>query len=85
MARKKKAVKDVKEEKPEPILESEEKKPISQRLAKFGKIFLGILVILGGLFLTWIFLPEFIKVLEGVAGVILVLVGIIVVALGWLD
>ncbi len=86
MARKKKAVQDVKEDKPEPILEQpEEKKPIGKSIAKFAKIFCGILIILGGLFLIWMFLPEFIKVLEGLVGVILILIGLLVAALGWLD
>ena len=84
--RKKKVVHDIKEDKPEPILEQpEEKTPIGKRIGKFAKIFFGILIILGGLFLIWMFLPEFIKVLEGLVGVILILIGLLVAALGWLD
>jgi hypothetical protein len=86
MARKKKAVQAVKEDKPEPILEQpEERTPIGKRISKFAKIFFGVLIILGGLFLIWMFLPEFIKVLEGLVGVMLILIGLLVAALGWLD
>jgi len=36
-------------------------------------------------FLIWTFLPEFLAVLKGLIGVILILVGLLVIALGWLD
>jgi len=57
----------------------------SEKLGKYAKIILGILIILAGLFLIWLFLPEFILLIKGVIGVILILVGILVLALGWLD
>lgn len=83
MPRKKAEVAEVKEEKPEPIFE--EKRPLKERVAKAVKIIIGILIILGGGFLIWTFLPEFLEVLKGTVGVILILIGLIVVALGWLD
>ena len=57
----------------------------SEKVGKYAKILLGTLIILAGLFLIWLFLPEFIFLIKGVIGVILILVGILVVALGWLD
>ena len=81
--KKKKAVEAKEEEKPEPIFE--EKKTLAERVKKAAKVIFGILIILGGLFLIWLFLPEFLDVLKGLVGVILILIGLIVVALGWLD
>lgn len=57
----------------------------SEKVGKYAKILLGALIILAGLFLIWLFLPEFILLIKGIIGVILILVGILVVALGWLD
>lgn len=54
-------------------------------LAKAGKIILGILIILAGLFLIWLWWPEFLFVLKGVIGAIVVAIGLIVVALGAVD
>jgi len=68
----------------EPKVE-EEKVDWGAKVAKVGKIILGILIMLGGLFLIWTFLPEFLAVLKGLIGVILILVGVLVIALGWLD
>jgi cell division septal protein FtsQ len=62
-----------------------EKKSIGQRAKKGFKMVFGILLVLAGLFGIYLFLPEFIKVLEGVIGVAVILVGILVFALGWLD
>lgn len=85
MPRKKKAkAAEIRETKAEPIFEPE-KPGLAQRAKKAAKIFFGILIVLGGLFLIWLFLPEFLEVLKGLIGVILILVGLIVVALGWLD
>lgn len=64
---------------------AEEKKTLGQRAKKAGKIVLGVLLILAGIFgIIW-FLPEFIAVLKGVIGVLVILIGILVFALGWLD
>ncbi|MBD3263104.1 hypothetical protein GF374_01865 [Candidatus Woesearchaeota archaeon] len=51
-------------------------------VAKAAKIIIGILIILAGLFLVWLWWPEFLYVLKGVMGVIVILIGLIVVALG---
>jgi hypothetical protein len=42
-------------------------------------------LILAGIFSIIWFLPEFIAVIKGVIGVIIILIGILVFALGWLD
>ncbi len=47
--------------------------------------FFGILVVLAGLFLVWTFLPQFWAVFKGLIGLVLIIVGIIVVAIGWTD
>jgi len=64
---------------------AEEKPDWGAKAAKVGKIILGLVIILAGAFLIWTFLPEFLAVLKGVIGVIIILVGLLVVALGWLD
>lgn len=62
-----------------------EKKTLGQKAKKAGKLILGILLVLAGIFgIIW-YLPEFIAVLKGIIGVIVVLIGILVFALGWLD
>jgi len=81
-ARKKKVTEEPKIEEPKA---EEEKVDWGAKVVKAGKIILGILIILAGLFLIWLFLPEFLEVLKGVIGVILILVGLLVIALGWLD
>jgi Ca2+/Na+ antiporter len=61
------------------------KKTLGEKAKKAGKIILGILLILAGIFgIIW-YWSEFLEVLKGVIGVIAILIGIIVVALGWLD
>ncbi len=50
----------------------EEKVDWGAKLAKAGKIILGILVILAGLFLIWLFLPEFLEVLKGIIFLLLI-------------
>lgn len=85
MPRKKKAVKPkaVEEFKVPEILT--EKKTAGQKAKKAVKLILGVLLVLAGIFgIIW-FLPEFITVIKGVIGVIVVLIGILVFALGWLD
>ncbi|MFH0868643.1 MAG: hypothetical protein V1839_00270 [archaeon] len=52
---------------------------------KWVKILFGILVILAGLFLTWTFWPEFWAMFKGIIGVVLIIVGIIIAAIGWTD
>jgi len=64
---------------------TEEKKTFGQKAKKAGKIFFGILLILAGIFGVYLFLPEFIKVLEGLIGVFVIIIGLILIALGWLD
>ncbi len=83
MPRKKKAVKAVEEFKVREL--PVEKKTIGQKAKKALKMVFGILLVLAGIFGIYLFLPEFIKVLEGTIGVIVILVGILVFALGWLD
>jgi hypothetical protein len=80
---KKKAV--IEEPKIEAPKVEEEKIDWGAKAAKAGKIIFGILVILAGLFLIWLFLPEFLQVLKGIIGIVLILVGLLVIALGWLD
>jgi uncharacterized membrane protein len=63
----------------------EVKKTMGQKAKKAGKIIIGILLILAGIFSIIWFLPEFIAVIKGVIGVIIILIGILVFALGWLD
>ncbi len=64
---------------------AEEKKTIGQKAKKAGKIILGILLVLAGIFgIIW-YLPEFIAVIKGVIGLVVILIGILVFALGWLD
>ncbi|MEM2874281.1 MAG: hypothetical protein QW063_02450 [Candidatus Nanoarchaeia archaeon] len=86
MPRKKetKATVEINEEKAEPIFEPE-KPSLAEKAKRAAKILFGILIILGGLFLIWLFLPEFLEVLKGLVGVILILVGLIMVAVGWFD
>jgi len=52
---------------------------------KWVKILFGILVVLAGLFLTWTFWPELWFVFKGLIGIVLIVVGIIIVAIGWTD
>ena len=52
---------------------------------KWVKILFGILVILAGLFLVWVFWPEFWAVFKGLIGLVLIVVGIIIAAIGWTD
>lgn len=54
-------------------------------VAKAAKIIIGILIILAGLFLVWLFWPKFIYVLKGIVGVIVIIIGLIVIALGATD
>jgi len=63
----------------------ETKKSAGELAKKAGKIILGILIVLAGLFLIWAFWPDFLAVLKGIIGVVLILVGLIVVAIGWTD
>ncbi len=64
---------------------TEEKKTFGQRAKKAGKIILGVLLVLAGVFgIIW-YWPEFLEVLKGVIGVVVIIIGLIVIALGWLD
>lgn len=54
-------------------------------IAKAAKVVIGVLIVLAGLFLVWLWWPEFLYVFKGLLGVIVILVGIIVVALGATD
>jgi protein-S-isoprenylcysteine O-methyltransferase Ste14 len=84
MPRKKKVITpEVEEFKVPEIIE--EKRTLGQKAKKAGKIILGVLLILVGIFGIMWFLPEFIAIVKGVIGVIIVLIGILVLALGWLD
>lgn len=56
------------------------------RLAKkAGKIILGIIITLVGIAGVYFFWPSFLVVLKGVIGVIVILIGLIIIALGWTD
>jgi hypothetical protein len=64
---------------------AEEKRTLGQKARKATKMILGVLLILAGIFgIIW-FLPEFIAVIKGVIGLVVILIGILVFALGWLD
>jgi len=52
---------------------------------KAVKIIVGILVVLVGLGLLWWWWPQFAVVFKGLLGLFLVLVGLIIVAIGWTD
>jgi len=80
---KKKAV--IEEPKIEAPKVEEEKVDWCAKLVKAGKIIFGILIMLAGLVLIWLFLEDFLLVLRGLIGVIIILVGLLVIALGWLD
>lgn len=54
-------------------------------VAKVAKIIIGILIIIAGVFLVWLWWPEFLYVLKGVVGVVVIIIGLIVVALGATD
>jgi hypothetical protein len=60
-------------------------KKLGASVKKAAKILFGILIILVGGFVVWWFLPEFLEVLKGVIGMIIIIVGLVVVALGWTD
>ncbi|MEK6923453.1 MAG: hypothetical protein AABW84_02065 [Nanoarchaeota archaeon] len=60
-------------------------KSLSKSAVKFGKIFLGIIVILAGLGLIWYWWGNFLSVLKGVAGVVIALIGLVIAAIGWSD
>ena len=62
-----------------------EEKSMGSTAMKWVKILFGILVILAGGFLVWTFLPEFWAVFKGMIGLVLIVIGIIVVAIGWTD
>jgi len=62
-----------------------EEKSMGSTAMKWAKIILGILIVLAGLFLVWTFLPEFWAMFKGLIGLALIVVGIIVVAIGWTD
>ena len=54
-------------------------------VAKAAKIIIGILIVIAGGFLVWLWWPEFLYVLKGVIGVIVIIIGLIVIALGAID
>ena len=54
-------------------------------VAKAAKIIMGVLIMIAGLFLVWLWWPEFLYVLKGVVGIIVIIIGLIVVALGATD
>ena len=83
MARKKVSKKP--EEAKSDFVPFEPQRTASEKLKKVVKIIIGLIIIIAGLFLVWVFLPEFVLIVKGVIGVILVLVGLLVLALGWLD
>jgi hypothetical protein len=83
MPRKKKSVEAKTEE--FKIPEVSAKKTFGQRMKKAGVIIFGILLVLAGIFEIIWFLPEFIAAFKGTIGTIVILLGILVVALGWLD
>lgn len=62
-----------------------EEKSMGSTAMKWVKILFGILIVLAGGFLVWTFLPEFWAVFKGLIGLVLIVVGIIVVAIGWTD
>lgn len=64
---------------------AEEKTDYGAVAKKWAKIILGILVVLAGGFLVWTFLPEFWAVFKGIIGIVLIIVGLIIVAIGWTD
>ncbi|MGB9675189.1 MAG: hypothetical protein ACP5IJ_01065 [Candidatus Nanoarchaeia archaeon] len=65
---------------------AEEKKPsLKAKLSKFAKIFFGIIFILGGIFLVWLFLSDFIVLIKGAIGVFVILIGLLLIFLGWTD
>ncbi|MEM4714448.1 MAG: hypothetical protein QXQ79_02840 [Candidatus Nanoarchaeia archaeon] len=57
----------------------EEKSGFKEKIKKFFGLTFGVLLVLIGLFLTWLFLPEFIKIIEGLIGVIFILIGILII------
>ena len=67
------------------IIMAEENENSGVNLRKAGKIILGVIVVLAGLFLVWLWWPEFLKVAKGVIGVGVILIGIIIAALGFTD
>jgi hypothetical protein len=62
-----------------------DKKGFGDQLKKVLKIFLAVLIIIGGGILTWYYLPEFLLVLKGVIGIAVILIGLIVLAIAWTD
>ena len=62
-----------------------DEKSMGSTAMKWVKILFGLFVILAGGFLVWTFLPEFWAVFKGLIGLVLIVVGIIVVAIGWTD
>jgi len=58
---------------------------LGKSAAKFGKILLGLIVILAGLGLIWYWWGNFLSVLKGVAGVVIALIGLLIAAIGWSD
>jgi uncharacterized membrane protein len=80
---------EIKVEKPVEIQSgpsTEEKKAeFKRKVKKAGKIICGVLVALFGLFLIWLFWPEFISAFKGLIGVFVVLIGLLVLLIGWTD
>ena len=67
------------------MAEEKEKTDYGAIAKKWVKIIVGILIILAGGFLAWTFLPELWYVFKALIGVVLIVVGLIVVAIGWTD
>lgn len=64
---------------------AEEKKTLGQKAKKAGKIILGVLLVLAGVFgIIW-YWPQFLEVVKGIIGTVVIIIGLIVIALGWLD
>ena len=54
---------------------AEEKKTFRQKAKKAGKIILGVLLVLAGVFgIIW-YWPQFLEVLKGVIGVVVIIIG----------
>jgi len=62
-----------------------DEKSMGSTVMKWVKILFGLLVVLAGGFLVWTFLPEFWAVFKGLIGLVLIVVGLIIVAIGWTD
>lgn len=53
--------------------------------SKALKIIIGILLMIGGGFLIWLWWPEFLYVLKGLVGVIVLLIGLLILVIGALE